>query len=61
MRWVNATGGTVHIAFAGSDGVQFYLGKDSSRVKLVKAGTCEYAVHVSGTKAHAHRGTVVVK
>ena len=61
VRWVNSSGGNAHIAFAGSDGVQFSIGKGDSRVKFSKPGTYEYTVHVSGTKAHAHRGTVVVK
>jgi hypothetical protein len=29
--------------------------------KFITPGTYEYTVHVSATKAHAHRGTVVVK
>jgi hypothetical protein len=40
---------------------EFYVGKDAGRVKFIKPGTYEYTVHVSATKAHAHRGTVVVK
>lgn len=60
VRWVNASGGTAHIMFAGSDGYQFYLGKEG-RVKFEKPGTYEYSVHISGTKTHAHTGTVLVK
>jgi len=30
-------------------------------VKFDKPGTYEYTVHITGTKVHAHRGTVVVK
>lgn len=62
VTWVNTTGGVAHIAFAGNDGVQFYLGgKEGNRVKFEKPGTYTYFVHVSGTKVHAHRGTVAVK
>jgi plastocyanin len=61
VRWINASGGTAHVAFGGNDAVRFYLGKDSSRVRFEKPGTYEYTVHVSGTKAHAHTGKVVVK
>lgn len=62
VDWTNATGGTAHIAFAGSDAVQFYVGgKEGGRVRFEKPGTYEYFVHVSGVKSHAHRGTVVVK
>src|SRR5512138_460017 len=60
VRWVNATGGTAHVMFAGADGIKFYLGKEG-RVTFDKPGTYEYTVHVSGGKAHAHTGTVVVK
>ncbi len=60
VRWVNASGGTAHIAFGGVDGVQFYLGKEG-RVKFDKPGTYDYTVHISGIKAHAHTGAVVVK
>jgi plastocyanin len=60
VRWVNGSGGTAHIAFAGADGISFYLGKEG-RVKFDKPGTYEYTVHVTGTKVHAHRGSVVVK
>ena len=60
VRWVNASGGTAHIMFAGSDGYRFYLGKEG-RVKFDKPGTYEYTVHISGAKAHAHTGTVLVK
>lgn len=60
VRWVNGSGGTAHVAFAGADGISFYLGKEG-RVKFDKPGTYEYTVHITGTKVHAHRGTVVVK
>ena len=62
VDWTNATGGTAHIAFAGNEGVQFYVGgKEGGRVRFDKPGTYEYFVHVSGVKSHSHRGTVVVK
>lgn len=60
VRWVNATGGTAHVAFAGADGIKFYIGKEG-RVQFDKPGTYEYTVHISGVKAHAHTGTIVVK
>lgn len=60
VRWVNASGGTAHIWFAGADGYRFYLGKEG-RVKFDKPGTYEYSVHISGTKSHTHTGTVLVK
>ena len=60
VRWVNATGGTAHVMFGGADGIKFYIGKEG-RVTFDKPGTYEYTVHVSGVKAHAHTGTVVVK
>jgi plastocyanin len=60
VRWVNGTGGTAHVVFAGADGIKFYIGKEG-RVTFDKPGTYEYTVHVSGVKGHAHTGTVVVK
>jgi plastocyanin len=60
VRWVNASGGLAHISFSGADAVRFYLGKEG-RVKFDKPGTYDYTVHISGTKAHAHTGTIVVK
>jgi len=60
VRWINGSGGTAHVAFAGADGISFYLGKEG-RVKFDKPGTYEYTVHITGTKVHAHRGTLVVK
>ena len=60
VRWINATGGTAHVEFAGADGISFYIGKEG-RVRFDKPGTYDYTVHISGVKAHAHTGTVVVK
>jgi plastocyanin len=60
VSWVNGSGGTAHVAFAGSDGISFYVGKEG-RVKFDKPGTYDYTVHITGTKTHAHKGTVVVK
>jgi plastocyanin len=28
VRWINATGGTAHVQFAGADGISFYIGKE---------------------------------
>ena len=62
VRFINNTGGTAHVMFSGQDGVMFYIGgKGGGRVKFERPGTYEYTVHVSGTKAHAHTGSVVVK
>jgi plastocyanin len=60
VRWTNATGGTAHVEFAGASGISFYIGKEG-RIKFDKPGTYDYTVHISGVKAHAHTGTVVVK
>jgi plastocyanin len=60
--FVNATGGGhAHISFEGNDAVQFNVGHGPSQVKFDKPGTYRYTVHLSGVKAHAHSGTVVVK
>ena len=59
VRWTNATNGTAHVDFAGTDGISFHIGKEG-RVKFDKPGTYDYTVHISGIKAHAHTGTVVV-
>ena len=62
VRFVNHSGGNAHLWFAGQDGVKFYLGgKDGGLVKFDTPGTYQYSVHISGTKVHAHTGTVVVK
>ncbi len=60
VRWVNATGGTAHVEFAGANGIKLYVGKEG-RVTFDKPGTYEYTVHITGVKGHAHTGTVVVK
>ena len=63
VRFINNSGGNAHVMFAGQDGVMFYIGGKggAGRVKFDKPGTYEYSVHITGTKAHAHTGTVVVK
>lgn len=61
VQFINKSGGTAHIMFAGNDALMFYVGKGESRIKFEKPGTYEYTVHVSGTKVHAHTGSVVVK
>ena len=60
VRWVNGSGGTAHVVFAGADGISFYIGKEG-RVKFDKPGTYEYTVHITGVKAHGHTGTIIVK
>jgi plastocyanin len=61
VQFINQSGGTAHVWFAGNDAVKFYVGTSASRIKFDKPGTYEYTVHVSGGKAHAHTGSVVVK
>lgn len=61
VEFVNAAGGMAHVWFGGNETIRFYVGKGGSRVKFDKPATYEYAVHISGMKAHAHTGTVVVK
>ena len=61
VQFINNTGGTSHIMFAGNDAMMFYVGKGESKVKFEKPGTYEYTVHVSATKGHAHTGSVIVK
>jgi plastocyanin len=60
VRWINGSGGTAHVEFAGASGISFYIGKEG-RVKFDKPGTYDYTVHVTGTKVHAHTGTIIVK
>lgn len=61
VQFINNTGGSAHVMFAGQDQMMFYVGKSESRIKFEKPGTYDYTVHVAGTKAHAHTGSVVVK
>ena len=61
VQFINNTGGTAHVMFAGNDAYMFYVGKSESRIKFEKPGTYEYTVHVSAVKGHAHTGSVVVK
>jgi len=61
VRFINASGSTAHVWFAGNDAIRFYVGKAGSTVKFEKPGTYDYTVHVTGSKVHSHTGTVVVK
>ena len=61
MQFINNSGRTAHVMFAGNDAYMFYVGKSESRIKFEKPGTYEYTVHVSAVKGHAHTGSVVVK
>ena len=61
VQFINQSGGTAHVWFAGNDAVKFYVGTSASRIKFDKPGTYEYTVHVTGTKGHSHTGSVVVK
>ena len=61
VRFINASGSTAHVWFAGNDAIRFYVGKAGSSVKFEKPGTYEYTVHVTAGKVHSHTGAVVVK
>ena len=62
IAFINATGGgQAHVSFEGNDAVQFYVGHGGSTVRFERPGIYRYTVHISGVKAHAHTGTVVVK
>jgi plastocyanin len=62
VAFMNATGGGhAHVSFEGNDAVQFNVGHGGGQVKFDKPGTYRYTVHITGVKAHAHTGTVVVK
>jgi plastocyanin len=59
--FVNGSGGLAHIAFGEKAPIQFMVGSANSSVKFTEPGTYKYYVHISGVKAHAHTGTIVVK
>ena len=62
VAFINATGGGhAHVSFEGNDAVQFNVGHGGSQVTFDRPGTYRYTVHISGAKAHSHKGTVVVK
>ena len=61
VRFINASGSTAHVWFAGNDAVRFYVGKAGSNVKFDEPGTYDYTVHVTAGKVHSHTGTIVVK
>lgn len=61
VQFINASGGTAHVWFAGNDAIRFYVGRAGSTVKFEKPGTYGYTVHVTGSKVHSHTGTIVVK
>ena len=63
VRFINSSGQTAHVWFAGNDAVRFYVpsGSGGAKVKFDKPGTYEYTVHVTGGKVHQHTGSVVVK
>jgi plastocyanin len=63
VRFINSSGQTAHVWFAGNDAVRFYVpsGSGGAKVKFDKPGTYEYTVHVTAGKSHSHTGTVVVK
>jgi plastocyanin len=47
VRFVNASGSTAHVWFAGNDAIRFYAERPGARVKFEKLGTYEYTVHVT--------------
>ena len=63
VKFVNSSGQTAHVWFAGNDAVRFYVpsGSGGAKVKFDKPGTYQYTVHVTAGKTHAHTGSVVVK
>src|SRR5262245_52546272 len=63
VRFINSSGQTAHVWFAGNDAIRFYVpgGGSGSTVQFGKPGTYEYTVHVTGGKIHSHVGSVVVK
>jgi len=62
IAFINATGGGhAHVSFEGNDAVQSNVGHGGGYVRFGRPGTYRYTVHISGVKAHAHTGTVVVK
>ena len=63
VRFINSSGQTAHVWFAGNDAVRFYVpsGSGGAKVKFDKPGKYEYTVHVTGGKTHAHTGSVVAK
>ena len=63
VRFINSSGQTGHVWFAGQDAVRFYVasGSAGSKVKFDKPGTYECTVHITGGKVHTHTGSVVVK
>ena len=62
IAFINATGGGhAHVSFEGNDAVQSNVGHGGGYVRFDRPGTYRYTVHISGVKAHAHTGTVVVK
>ena len=63
VRFVNSSGQTAHVWFAGNQAIRFYVpaGSGGSKVQFDKPGTYGYTVHVTGGKVHSHVGSVVVK
>jgi len=58
VRFINATGGRAQLWFP--DGLRLFVEPGGSLVRFDRAGTYDYSVHVSQTKAGAHNGEVVV-
>jgi plastocyanin len=59
--FVNGSGGIAHISFGEKLAIQFMVGSGNGSVRFTEPGTYRYYVHISGVKAHAHTGTIVVK
>jgi plastocyanin len=58
VRFINSTGGKAQLWF--QDGLRLFVEPGGSRVQFDRAGSYDYSVHVSETKAGAHNGEVVV-
>ena len=61
VLFINASGRTAHVWFAGNDAIRFLVGKAGSTIKFVKPGTYDYTVHVTAGTVHSHTGTIIVK
>lgn len=60
VRFINGTGGRAELWFGGRNGLRLFVEPGGTLVKFDRAGTYDYSVDVSGTKASAHNGEVIV-
>lgn len=63
VRFINSSAQSAHVWFGGAEAPRFFVpaGSGGAKVKFEKPGTYEYSVHITGSKVHAHAGSVVVK